>query len=304
LQKGVVTVLHIAISRLRNIEPQRVSLMLVLAAGLFWSLQAFMVRLIDTASPEQIVFWRSAGQFVSMITVASRGRTLNAFRYGGRLAFLGGICAAGASLSFVFALSYLSVANVVFMLAAAPVFAAAGGWILLRETLTRSTLIAMTLVLLGIGIMSSTSLGTGRAIGFAFALSTTLCFAGLAVVSRVGGGTSMLPAGVWAGIINLLAMPLLFSDVLSVSAHDATLAIISGGVLTAGGATCFMIGARHVPAGVLPMLSLTEIILAPIWVWLGFGEVPTSLTMIGGAIVLSAIAFEAYNRFKRTELKS
>jgi DME family drug/metabolite transporter len=296
-------VLHIVLKNLRNIEPRRVSLLLVIAAGLFWSLQAFVVRLMDSAAPEQIVFWRSIGQFVSMmivVSVASRGRTLHAFRNGGHLAFLGGVCAAGASLSFVFALSYLSVANVVFMLAAAPVFAAAGGWLLLRETLTRNTLVAMALVLLGIGIMSSTSLGTGRAIGFAFALSTTLCFAGLAVVSRIGGGTSMLPAGVWAGTINLLAMPLLFNDVAAVSVHDATLAIISGGVLTAGGATCFMIGARHVPAAVLPMLSLTEIVLAPIWVWLGFGEVPTTLTLIGGAIVLSAIAFEAYNRFKRS----
>jgi drug/metabolite transporter (DMT)-like permease len=34
---------------------------------------------------------------------------------------------------------------------------------------------------------------------------------------------------------------------------------------------------------------LTEVVLAPLWVWLGVGEVPGAATLAGGALVLAAV---------------
>lgn len=286
--------------RLGALEPAQTSVLLVLAAGLIWSLQGLMIRSIETAGTAEVVYWRGLGQLAGMllvVAVVSRGRILTAFRHGGRLACLGGAFSAAAGLSFVYALAYLSVANVVFMFAAAPLFAALGGWLLLGERLRRDTLIAMGLVLVGIGLMAWQGLSTGRAVGFVFALITTVAFAAMALVGRLGGGTRMLPLGVWAGAINVCVMSVLAPNPWSVSAHDAVIAMASGGVLTAGGVACFMIGARHVPAGVLPFLTFTEIVFAPIWVWLVFAEVPSVATLIGGNIVLGAIIYEAYRRF-------
>nr|MCS5571687.1 hypothetical protein [Pseudomonadales bacterium] len=51
----------------------------------------------------------------------------------------------------------------------------------------------------------------------------------------------------------------------------------------------FTLGARHLPAVELSLLSLTEIIVGPILVWIGIGEIPTNATLIGGAIIISSI---------------
>ena len=65
---------------------------------------------------------------------------------------------------------------------------------------------------------------------------------------------------------------------------------ISLGVFQIGlGFLLFTLGARHLPAVDLTLLSLTEIIVGPILVWIGIGEIPTYSTLIGGAIIISAI---------------
>jgi drug/metabolite transporter (DMT)-like permease len=61
----------------------------------------------------------------------------------------------------------------------------------------------------------------------------------------------------------------------------------------------FTIGSRHIPAGELTLLSLTEVVLGPVWVWLGVGEVPTLYTMVGGLIVLGAISAQALSGVRR-----
>ncbi|MEE8545393.1 MAG: EamA/RhaT family transporter, partial [Alphaproteobacteria bacterium] len=65
------------------------------------------------------------------------------------------------------------------------------------------------------------------------------------------------------------------------------------------GMIAFTIGSRHVPAALLGLLAMTEVALGPIWVWLGVGEVPSWLTLAGGAVVLSAVVTQAVWALKR-----
>ena len=41
------------------------------------------------------------------------------------------------------------------------------------------------------------------------------------------------------------------------------------------------------------VLTLIEVVLQPMWVWIVLDEVPHAITMIGGAILLAAIAGQA-----------
>ncbi|MGH6933092.1 MAG: hypothetical protein ACREEE_11735 [Dongiaceae bacterium] len=50
-----------------------------------------------------------------------------------------------------------------------------------------------------------------------------------------------------------------------------------------------VLGARHLPAVEITLISLIEVVLNPFWTWLGVGEVPAGRTLIGGMVVLSAI---------------
>lgn len=283
---------------------RQVGILLVVLAGVFWSLQGPAVRMIETASGAQIIFWRSIGQLAAMmvvVAIVNRGRVPSAFRLAGYRAVVGGICGALAGTCFVLAVLHTTVANVVFIMASAPLIAAAGAWLLLRERIEPRTLGAMIAAVIGIGVMMSEGLASGNVAGALYALVTTIGFAGIAVVARWGGGLNMLPAICLAAAFTMVAGWVMTGGDVSVTTPDRLYALASGGLLTAAGATLFLYGARFVPAGVLVFLTLTEVVLAPIWVWAAFGEVPSTYTLAGGAIVLTAIFIEAVLRVRHVD---
>jgi drug/metabolite transporter (DMT)-like permease len=71
-----------------------------------------------------------------------------------------------------------------------------------------------------------------------------------------------------------------------------------GAAVTAG-MLLFTAGSRWVPSAELALLSLTEVVLGPIWVWLAFAEVPSVETLLGGALVLAAMAGRALSGIRR-----
>ena len=274
-------------------------ILMVTLAGVFWSLQGLTIRAVEEASASQIVFWRATAQLISLLALLAffnKGQLVIAFRRAGWVGMVGGLCAFISGTSFVFGLMYTTVANVVFVLAAAPLFTAALAWLVMGERIRLRSIVIMLVALAGIGVMMGEGLVTGNILGNLFALASTLGFAGIAVVARWGGGLDMMPSAGWGAAFTAIFAGILVGGDVAISSHDLAACYVSGGVLTAVGVTCFFFGARYVPAGVLAFLSLTEVVLAPFWVWLGFDEVPSTLTLIGGAIVLSAIASEAWLR--------
>jgi drug/metabolite transporter (DMT)-like permease len=55
----------------------------------------------------------------------------------------------------------------------------------------------------------------------------------------------------------------------------------------------FTLGSRYITGAEIMLITLIEFTLGPIWVWLVFGEQPTRIALIGGLIVLSAVAARA-----------
>lgn len=85
----------------------------------------------------------------------------------------------------------------------------------------------------------------------------------------------------------------------AVSGHDLLLCALLGSVQNGAALVIYTIGSRHVPAGELALLLLSEIVLGPIWVWWGVGEVPSALTLVGGVIVLAALGGNAVSGLRR-----
>lgn len=108
----------------------------------------------------------------------------------------------------------------------------------------------------------------------------------------------MSPAAFWAGIwgtIIAIIIILYTKSGFIVSRHDFELCALLGIVQIGLGMIIYTLGAKYVPAAELALLSLTEVILSPILVWLGVGEIPSQYTLLGGVIVLGAIVFQALN---------
>jgi drug/metabolite transporter, DME family len=282
---------------------------LVALAGVFWSLGGLLIRLIEAANGWQIVLFRSIALALTLslvIALRHRGRVVSAFRDAGWNGVAAGFALGGGFIGFVLALQNTSVANATFMLGASPFLAAALGRAVLGETIRRATALAMAAALAGILVMVGGGLVIGTIRGNLLALGASVGFAIFSVLLRRGRERDMLPCVVIAGVISaLIALPVVLAgapalaSALALSPRDLALCAAMGAITVGGGLTVYTLGARHVPVAELTLLSMTELALAPIWVWLAVGEVPSGYTLLGGAIIIGAITAQALSGARR-----
>lgn len=281
---------------------------LVATAGVFWSLGGVLVRWIEAADPWQIIFYRSLALALTLLAVLGlrhRRRVTAAFAAAGWNGVVAGACLSGGFIGFIVALAHTTVANAVFMLGAAPFFAALLGRWWLGEAVRRATWLAMAVAAVGILTMVANGIALGTVRGNLLALATAFCFATFSVLLRRGRDQDTMPCVVHAGLIAaLIAGVVLIAGqeapaALAVSGRDLALCLTMGSVQVGAGMILFTLGARHVPAAELTLLSLTELVFAPVWVWLAVGEVPSPLTVVGGAILMAAIVYQALSGARR-----
>ena len=162
-------------------------------------------------------------------------------------------------------------------------------WVL-REPVTRRTAVAMAVAFAGVGLMLGAP-GAGNATGDLLALLMALAFALALVITRHRRDVSMAPATCLAQLM-LLAAFLPLSDPGDVGGDDlAALAALGVGQMALGLAL-LTIGARLISAAQVALISLLEVVLGPLWVWLATGEEPGTATLLGGAIVIVAILIQ------------
>ncbi len=273
---------------------------LVLAAGCFWSFAGLAVRLIEFATQWQIVFFRSL-MLLAFLTcyllISRRSRVLSAFKDCGWVGFAAGAVLSLAFCTWIWALTHQTVANSLFLLSTAPFIAAVAGWWILGERVTKSLAWAMLIAIIGVGIMVGESYQFGTLFGTLMGLLSATGFALFAVLLRKGRNTDLVPAVFWAGLCaSIIAGGMIFisNAGFEISSRDFLLCSMMGVLQIGLGLVIFTHGSRYLPAGEITLLSLTEIVLGPIWVWIVIQEVPSLLTLVGGSIVLSAIAGQAF----------
>ena len=273
-------------------------ILLVAAAGTLWSTLGLGVRIMDTATTWEILFYRAIAQAVVIgVWVATRrGRRLTrSFADIGFSGVLAGASVSMASLSFVYALSLTTVAEVVFIFSMAPVLAGLLGWIMLKEPITRITWWAMMLVLIGIAVMNGPGGSTGGPVGTFLAFLSAFGFACFTVLQRRRRHVDMLPSIAVSGLITMAATGWLIGNSLP-SIRDLAVAFWLGGVVLAGGLALYTAGARYVRSAESVLIAMTEIVLAPVWVWWMFNETVGPAILVGGAIVLGGVLVQALGR--------
>jgi len=278
---------------------------LVLLAGVCWSIAGLVVRLIHDAGEWTILFYRSLALvliLVLYIALRNGATVLPAFRAAGRTAALAGAFLSAGFACWIFAMTHTTIANALFVLSASPFLAALLARLVLGESVRRVTLVCMAASMIGIGVMVVEGVALGTLAGNLFALGAAAGFAAFSVTLRAGRGVDMTPAVCWAGIwATLLAAAVLLATGrgFAISVHDLGLCVLMGWVQVGLGLILYTIGSRHLPAAELTLLSLTEVVLGPVLVWLGVGERPSMLTLVGGAIVLGALAAQALSGVRR-----
>ncbi|MDP3958549.1 MAG: DMT family transporter [Pseudorhodobacter sp.] len=281
---------------------------LVVLAGVLWSAMGLALRHIEVAGTWAVLFWRSAGMvpvlFVT-IALASGGHPLVRMRRVGVAGVIGGLGLVFAFAGAIYAIQATTVANAVFLFAASPFLTAILGWLILRESVRRATLVAIAVAGVGMFIMVREGLAAGALAGNVAALLSALGFAAFTITLRWGRLEDMMPAVVLGGVFSMAvaAVVLALSGApLLVPTRDITIAVAMGALQLAVGMALYTLGSRVIPAAELTLLSLVEVLLAPIWVWLLLGETASVGTFAGGGIVLAAVVGNALSGIRRKPL--
>jgi len=287
----------------RRLDADRLTgIALVVAAAVLWSTAGLVFRFIETATPWQVVFWRS-GTLVPfvflLIAVRSRGRPLAVIRAAGWHAVVAGCALAVAFTAWILALSETTVANAVFVLCCSPIVAAVLAWMVLGERLSRATVAAMAGVLVGLAIMTGGAVADGRLLGNLIALGAAFGFAAYTVTVRLRRAVDMTPAILVAGIVSSAVGLVMSGFEVAVPLSDLVWCTVLGIGQVGLGLVIYTIGSRHLPAVELTLLSLIEVVLSPIWVWLLLAEQPAAATLAGGAVMLAAVVGQAIHGSRR-----
>lgn len=285
---------------------ERRGLLLVFLSALVWSFGGTIGRFVETPDPWTMVFWRSfwAVAFLLGFMLWRDGRTgtIRQFRNMGAPGLAVAVCFAISSACFVLALSYTTVANILLVQAGVPLIAALLSWALFRERVSPATWGAIVAVIAGIAVMVSESVfGAVSPVGDGLALLIAVSLAIAIVVTRRYAHVRMTPATCLGAALACLAAAV-FSSGLATSASDAAILFVFGAVNLGLGFAFFAIGARLVPAAIAALMGLFEPVLGPVWVWLVHGEVPSSRTLLGGAIVIAALVIYLGREFRRNSL--
>ena len=281
------------------------AILIVLIAGIFWSFGPLVVRHIDNAQliPWQYLFFRGSVIFLVLniyLFLAEGQKFIGNYSKIGLSGLIGGVSLGIANISFILSITTTTAAVTMMMLATQPFVAAILAYIFLKEKISKTTLIAITVAAGGIIFMSFDSKMEGTLFGLFNGLLSSLGFAGFTVSLRWRKKTPKLTTvsigGIFAALVSILILFFNESSFL-ISLKNTSLSTLHG-FLVCTALVLYSSKAKYLPAADLTLLSLTEVLGGILWVWipwLGINEIPSTNTLIGGGIITSAIVFYGLN---------
>jgi drug/metabolite transporter (DMT)-like permease len=286
-------------------DAHRYGVLFVFMAGVLWSTVGLGIRLIEEATVWQILLYRSISMSLllyAVIRLRSGESPFRQVRRNGGAGVVAALSLVAAYSGGIYSIQNTSVANAMLLFATAPFMAAVLGWIVLRERVRRATWIAIAVAIGGIAIMVADKTGSVALKGSLAALGSALGFAIFTVALRWGRTGEMLPSVFLSGLFAIAittVICLLLGLTLLPGPWDSGIAMGMGVFQVGTGLILYTLGSRSLPAAELALLSLAEVLLGPVWVWLLLGETASLNTLIGGAVLLVAIAGNAVSGKRR-----
>lgn len=259
-----------------------------------------LTTLVD-ADKWTMLFWRGLLMAIALtlFTLARRRRTAVTLQSIATLPTLAvALLFTASSIAFVTAIVTTSVANTLFLITVAPLFAAAFAHIFLGEKVTARTVITIFIVLAGMAAIFGDGLGRGDALGNFSAVFAAACWASMLVVVRrapeTHTGLAIAGGGYLIALIALAIAPTLF-----ITSTDAVWLGLLGLIVLPISFGLISIGPRYLPAPEVSLIVLLEAVIGPLWAWAFIGQLPTLVSLAGGALIVATLAVYFFTGLRR-----
>ena len=265
----------------------------MIASGLGFGLSGVFTRSIEGGAWE-IASWR--GLVASPVVVAyvwwrrRRGTAQGRFprdpvRIAQALVLLS--LNAGIMVLLIASLQNTAVANVSVIMATVPFMAAGLGWLILRETIRRLTVLASAVSFAGVVLTVTGSLGAGHLQGNVLAVVLSLTWALLIVLIRRFSSTDALAAQAGSGMA-LFAVALLVADPFAMAASQMPLTVAFGLVFGVS-LVLWTEGIRRIQASEAALLATIETPCSILAAWIVVSEAPPLAALGGGLLIVGAV---------------
>ena len=282
---------------------------LVVLSGLIWSFGAPLVRLLEDADSYRLQYLLYRGLIITSVILIfilfREGRNFfHTFRRIDSWSLIGSLVMSVTFFGWIYALTTTTVAITLLMLAVSPVLSAFLGYLVLGERLSRSTLLNMLIVAIGITIMVWDTDKSTTILGVIYGFFLALGFSIYTITIRKNPEVPKLLTPALAGFFCMIwASILILVTGNSFEMPSVNIGIsMTHGLVVGLGLILYGLGAKYLPSGELVMLSLLEVVLGIFWAWLpalGINEVPTRNTLIGGLAILVAIILQGFYARKK-----
>jgi drug/metabolite transporter (DMT)-like permease len=297
---------------------------------LLWSVAGVVSRHLQAAESFEVTFFRSLFNFAALAAAltAMRGAALWAGLWRlPRIVWISGVAWCVMFTAFMVAITMTRVANVLVTMAIGPLLTALFARVALHHRLPARTWVAIAVAGAGIAWMfghgveaadarSLAGMVVALAVPLASAINyTVLHHAGRpASASQDGEGTevdaaaagTVLPGAeavtgpsdaqpdmlvavlIGAAVSALATLPLAWPF----QATGRDLALLAGLGVFQLAIPCLLLVrlTRELPSAEISLLGLLEVIFGVLWAWIGAGEQPGSSALVGGALVIGALA--------------
>jgi drug/metabolite transporter (DMT)-like permease len=286
-------------------QSHRRAILLMVCAATLWSIAGVLTRQVEIHHDFEITFWRSffSAIFVAGALIWQQGavRAVTTVLAVGRLGVLSGLMWAVMFTCFMIALTKTTVANTLVMMSISPLLTALLAWLVLNQSIPLRTWCAIAVALVGVLWMFMHGMHDASGphlLGMLIALAVPVAAAiNLIAIKKAGHSIDLVPAVLLGSVFSAaLVLPLAWP--LAGSARDVAILAVLGFFQL--GLPCMMMvkATRSLSAPEISLLALLEVLLGPIWAWLGAGEIPAQQTLAGGAVVMAALVFNALSAMK------
>ena len=271
----------------------------MIVAATLWSIAGVVTRhLAPSLQAEgrfEVTFWRSlfAALFVGGYFLLVRREGWRPLVAAGWPGLVSGLMWAVMFIAFMLALTFTTVANTLLVLSLGPLITALLARAVLRVPIVPRTWAAIAAATTGIVWMAThaapSSTGGRPLLGMLIAFTVPIASAiNLVTLQKTRARVDLVPAVLLGGAISA-ALMLPLAVPLQAAPRDILLLALLGFFQLGLPCMLMVVAARSLSAPEVSLLALLEVVLGPLWAWLGAGVAPAAATLTGGVLVLAAL---------------